>query len=63
MRTFIESLEEGYSLKDGCMCFTFGDNKEYQLCFEPLLTVGQFYVALYKNKNLLTTKVVIKPGL
>ena len=43
-------------------CFKFGDKKEYELCFEKLLFDNQWYVALYKNQNLLTEKVVVKPG-
>lgn len=42
--------------------FKFGDNDEYELNFEPLLFENQYYVALYKNQELLTEKVVIKPG-
>ena len=41
--------------------FKFGDNEEYELNFEPLLFDNQYYVALYKNKELLTEKVVVKP--
>lgn len=44
----------------GYWSFKFGDG--YELCFEPLIWDGQYYVALYKNFGLLTEKVVIKPG-
>lgn len=42
--------------------FEFGDNEEYKLNFEPLLFEDQYYVALYRNQELLTEKVLIKPG-
>lgn len=38
-----------------------GDN-EYELWFEKLLYDDQYYVALYKNMELMTEKVVVKPG-
>lgn len=41
--------------------FEDGGNK-YELRFEPLLFDNQYYVALYKNKELMTEKVVVKPG-
>lgn len=47
---------------EGYWTFTFGNNNEYELCFEPLIFDQQYYVAVYKNKELLTEKVVIKPG-
>lgn len=67
--THIPDLPEGQyfpfiseSTADGYWSFKFGDNDEYELCFESLLFDNQYYVALYKNKSLLTEKVVIKPG-
>lgn len=42
--------------------FKFGENNEYELNFEPLLFKNQYYVALYKNQELMTEKVVVKPG-
>jgi hypothetical protein len=77
MRTFKESLEAGFKKEYAgkhpklklqewpCAfywSFKFGDKLEYELCFEPLLFENQHYVAVYKNGELLTEKVVIKPG-
>jgi len=62
MITFEDALKEGYEKKTGRWSFTFGDDNEYELCFEPLIWEGQHYVALYKNHELLTEKVVVKPG-
>lgn len=64
MLTTYDALMEGYTPDINNMAFTFrfGDNREYELCFEPLLFDKQMYVALYRNRQLLTTKVVVKPG-
>lgn len=64
MQTTIEALTEGFKVDPELKYFkfTFGENNEYELCFEPLLFDQQMYVALYKNQQLLTNKVVVKPG-
>lgn len=71
MLSFEDALKKGFTLEDfdpesigskGYHSFSFGDNKEYELCFEPLIFDNQYYVALYKNLELLTEKVVVKPG-
>lgn len=65
MKTFKEALSAGFITDDdqiGSHVFWFGDKHEYELRFEPLLFDNQYYVALYKNQDLLTEKVVIKPG-
>ncbi len=64
MQSFDEALEKGFKIKkiDNCVYhqLEFGDG--YKLCFEPLIWDDQYYVALYKDKELLTGKVVVKPG-
>lgn len=60
MQTTLEALSEGYMGTQHGFVFAFGDG--YELIFEPLLFDNQMYVALYKDHNLLTNKVVIKPG-
>lgn len=60
MIDFNEALKKGYEEYLGAFRFKFGE--DYELWFEPLLFDQQHYVALYKNKELLTDKVVIKPG-
>lgn len=68
MQTTKEALIEGFEAKDiipgGSVLkyysFKFGDG--YELCFEPLIMDEQMYVALYKDGDLLTKKVVVKPG-
>lgn len=62
MLTTKQALNEGFKKTEGYYSFTFGNDNEYELCFEPLLWNNQMYVALYKNKELLTEKVVVKPG-
>lgn len=43
--------------------FNFGaGGSAFELRFEPLLYDQQYYVALYRDGELLTNKVVIKPG-
>lgn len=60
----IEALAEGFELSQDGNVYSrkFGDDKEYELCFERLLFDGQWYVALYKNHDLLAPKVVVKFG-
>ena len=63
MKTFKQALEEFTKDEDGfAYVFKFGDNDEYELVFEKLMFDSQYYVALYKNKNILINKVVVKPG-
>lgn len=60
MKTFGEALASGFVPDNGCWSFKFGEG--YELMFEPLLFDNQWYVALYQNQELLTEKVVVKPG-
>lgn len=71
MLSFEDALKKGFTLEDfdsesllakGYYRFVFGDDKEYELCFEPLIFDTQYYVALYENQELLTEKVVVNPG-
>lgn len=72
MQTTLEALKEGFQLVPGpggfgrdfrsYWSFSFGENKEYELAFEPLLFDNQMYVCLYKDGEVLTSKVVVKPG-
>lgn len=64
MQTTEEAIKQGFEvdIETGCNVFRFGENNEYELVFEPLIWNNQFYVALYKNKELLINKVVMKPG-
>lgn len=61
MKTFNEALDDGYTEQDGYYGFRFGDEGEYELTFESLL-FGQWYVALYRNGELLTEKVPVRRG-
>ncbi len=60
MQTFEEALKNWEVGIEGSYHFKFGDG--YELWFEKLIWDNQYYVALYKDQELLTTKVVIKPG-
>lgn len=64
MLTFAEALIIGFTLDEfGCRTFSWKDGENtYELMFEPLLFDNQYYVALYKNRDLMTEKVVVKPG-
>lgn len=63
MKTTQQALLEGftYVVNDKYWYFSFGEDDEYQLTFEPLHS-NVMYVALYKNGVLLTNKVVVKAG-
>ena len=65
MQPTADALFEGFEFVQdewaGYFSFRFGDG--FELCFEPLLTPGQMYVALYdKNRELLTNKVAVRVG-
>ena len=63
MITTQDALNLGFKKTEyGTYEFKFGENEEYELVFEPLLFGDQMYVALYKNQELLTEKVVVKAG-
>src|SRR5688500_15158967 len=48
--------------KNGYWRFKFGDKNEYELCLENLFFDEQMYLSLYKDKDSLIDKVVVKPG-
>lgn len=62
MNSTKQAVALGYKTKniDGIHyhSFEFGDG--YELCLEPL-TYGKFYIALYKDGELVTEKVPAKP--
>lgn len=68
MKTTLQALAEGFQYLTalpeddltGYWSYKFGDDEEYELCIEPLM-FGQLYVALYKDGDLLTTKIPLKP--
>lgn len=60
METTLEALLNGFDFDGQVWSYKFGEG--YELCFEPLLWDNQMYVALYKDKSLLTHKIVVKPG-
>ncbi len=65
MKTTDEALKKWQKSSEnkGVYSFRFGDNDEYEITLEPLLFAGQYYLALYKNEELiLPEKVVIKKG-
>lgn len=65
MITFNEALSHGFTPDEyGNWSYKAIDDhgNTYELCFERLLSDGQYYVGFYKNQNLLTDKVVIKAG-
>lgn len=64
MKTFSEALIAGkFQSQKASYHFDWkdGENK-YELWFEKLLGYNQYYVAIYKNQEILTERVVIKPG-
>lgn len=44
---------------EGYHTYSFGDRKEYELCVEPVGEEGTYYIALYKNRVLLTEKLLV----
>jgi len=59
METTHQALADGFEANIDHYGFKFGDG--YELTFEPL-SYGRMYVALYQHQQLLTNKVVVKPG-
>jgi len=52
--------DEGIQIDtEGYWSFSFGENKEYELCVEPLAEDGNFRMCLYKNRVLLTEPLII----
>lgn len=53
---------EGIRIDDeGYYSYGFGqNNSEYELCIEPIHEEGVYLVALYKNRVLLTEKLLIR---
>jgi hypothetical protein len=43
--------------EEGYYSFSFGDHKEFELCVEPIGDDGNYAIALYKNRVLLTQKL------
>lgn len=62
MKTFFEALAAGFPDRGGYRSFRFGPDDRYELAFEPLISDGQWDVALYEDGALLTEKVVVLPG-
>ncbi len=62
MQRTIEAIIEGFKPYEdtGSFVYKFGDG--YELWFEKLLFDQQWYVALYKDKELMIPKVVVKTG-
>lgn len=62
-RSFLFLDSDGMRIiPEGYFSFKFGESKEFEIAFEPLIEENQWYVALYKDGELMTEKVVIKPG-
>ena len=56
----IEALQKGWDWKEpGYWSQTVGD---VEVCLEPLIFEGQFYLAVYKNMDLVGEKICIKLG-
>jgi hypothetical protein len=62
MTTTKDALQAGFVKDAWGHVFRFGVDNEYELRFESLMFDNQMYVALYKDSELLTEKVVVKPG-
>lgn len=44
---------------EGYYVYSFGPEKEYELCIEPTQDEGTYFIALYKNRVLLTEKLLL----
>jgi len=63
MKTTLEAIiDGGFILDPESHYFKFNFGEGYELSLEPLVTPGQFYVALYKNEDLLIEKIPVKIG-
>lgn len=62
MQKFVDAVAACFIPQEEGFVYRFGENNEYELWFEKLLFNNQYYVALYKDKELQIDKVVIKPG-
>lgn len=62
MKSFIEALKDGGFVTDieGSWSLKLDDN--YEIWFEKLLFDNQYYLAFYKDSDLLFEKIVIIPG-
>lgn len=60
MISTIEAILKGFDVQEGGFVHKFGDG--YELWLEKLLFDGQWYIALYKDQELLIPKVVVKIG-
>lgn len=61
MQKTLEAIAEGFTPEEsGSFVYKFGDG--YELWLEQLLFDGQWYMALYKDQQLLIPKVVVKLG-
>lgn len=60
MELTINALEKGYQETASGWVFRFGEG--YELYFELLPRDEQMYVSIYKDRILLTNKVIVKPG-
>ena len=55
------AIAEGFELDENkTFVYKFGEG--YELCLEPLIFDHQWYMALYKDQQLLIPKVVVKLG-
>lgn len=59
---FIQKMRSEHILIDdeGYWSFSFGDDKEFELCVEPIGPEGTYAIALYKNRVLLLNRLPIK---
>lgn len=65
MKSFEEALTDGNFIQDeqGSYIHAWKDGDDtYEFWFEKLLWDNQYYVAIYKNGDLVTEKIVVKPG-
>lgn len=60
MKAFADVLRDSFTEEDGYWSCKLANG--YELCVEPLLTEGQFYVALYKDFALVADKLPVKAG-
>ena len=60
MQSTLEAIKEGFETSEAGFFYKFGDG--YELWLEQLLFDGQWYMALYKDHNLMISKVVVKIG-
>lgn len=62
MKNFHKAIEDSYFIKNQFGSMFLELDNGYEVWLEKLIFDDQYYLAIYKDKELVTDKIVIKPG-